>query len=176
ASDFGRAMGIDPAYGSSSFGIVLTQLADNQVQVLYADEYQRPDFNDMLNVAMDLISKYQVQKVYIDAANPSFIRSLKLAIGDREDYENQIAYYKKMRWNWHNRMTVIPVSFNEHKEMLGHAKMILEKGLVAINPVFDKLVTSLRTAVAEENSLNKEGTSYDDLLDAYQLALKNYTF
>ena len=74
-------------------------------------------------------------------------------------------------------MTVIPVSFNvEHKEMLGHAKMMLEKGFIAINPVFDKLITSMRTAVAEENSLDKEATSYDDILDAYQLALKNYTF
>ena len=62
------------------------------------------------------------------------------------------------------------------KEMLGHAKMILEKGQVAINPVFDKLITSLRTAIAEEHSLDKEATSYDDILDAYQLALKNYAF
>jgi Terminase RNaseH-like domain len=177
AAGYGRAMGIDPAYGSSSFGIVITQLTDSQVQVLYADEYQRPDFNDMLNVVIELIGKYQVQKVYIDAANPSFIRSLKLAIGDREDYENQIAYYKKMKWNWHNHMSVIPVSFNvEHKEMLGHAKMILEKGQLAINPAFDKLITSLRTAVAEDNSIDKESTSYDDILDAYQLALKNYAF
>lgn len=65
---------------------------------------------------MELVYKYQVQKVYIDATNPSFIRSLKLEIGDREDYEKQIAYYKKMKWNWHNHMIVIPVSFNvEHK-------------------------------------------------------------
>jgi hypothetical protein len=177
AADFGRAMGIDPAYGSSSFGIVITQLVDSQVQVLYADEFQRPDFNDMLNVSMELVYKYQVQKIYIDAANPSFIRSLKLEIGDREDYENQIAYYKKMKWNWHNHMSVIPVSFNvEHKEMLGHAKMMLEKRQVAINPVFDKLITSLRTAIAEEHSLDKEATSYDDIFDAYQLALKNYEF
>jgi hypothetical protein len=131
----------------------------------------------MLDTAIELIGKYQVQKIYIDAANPSFIRSLKLAVGDREDYENQIAYYKKMKWNWHNHMTVIPVSFNvEHKEMLGHAKMILEKEQVAINPVFDKLITSLRTAIAEEHSLDKEATSYDDIFDAYQLALKNYEF
>ena len=71
-------------------------------------------------------------------------------------------------------MTVIPVSFNVgHKEMLGHAKMIMEKGQVAINPAFDKLITSLRTAIEEENSV---ATSYDDMLDAYQLALKNYAF
>jgi hypothetical protein len=92
---FGRAMGIDPAYGSSSFGIVITQLVDNQVQVLYADEFQRPDFNEMLNVSMELVNKYQVQKVYIDAANPSFIRSLKIVIGDREDYENQISTIRR---------------------------------------------------------------------------------
>jgi hypothetical protein len=47
-----------------------------------------------------------------------------MAIGDKEDFESQIAYYKKMKWNWHNHMIVIPVSFNvEHKEMLGHCKM-----------------------------------------------------
>jgi hypothetical protein len=74
-------------------------------------------------------------------------------------------------------MIVIPVSFNvEHKEMLGHAKMMLEQGFVAIHPTLDKLITSLRTAIAEENSLDKEATSYDDILDAYQLALKKYAF
>jgi hypothetical protein len=177
AADFGISMGIDPGYGSSSFGIVITQLVDSQLQVLYANEFQRPDFSDMLKVTMDLVKKYEVQKIYIDAANPSFIRALKMAIGDREDYENQIAYYKKMKWNWHNHMIFIPVSFNtEHKEMLGHAKMMLEKSYIAINPIFDKLITSLRTAIAEENSLDKEATSYDDILDAHQLALKNYEF
>jgi len=54
--------------------------------------------------------------------------------------------------------------------------MILEKGLLAINPKFDRLITALRTAIAEENSLDKNATSYDDILDAYQLALKNYEF
>jgi len=100
-----------------------------------------------------------------------------MAIGDKEDYESQIAYYKKMKWNWHNHMVVIPVSFNvEHKEMLGHYKMMLEKSCMAINPIFDKLITSLRTAIAEEITLDKEATSYDDILDAYHLALKNFEF
>jgi hypothetical protein len=53
---------------------------------------------------------------------------------------------------------------------------VLEKSYMAINPIFDKLITSLRTAIAEENTLDKEATSYDDILDAYQLALKNYEF
>lgn len=52
-------------------------------------------------------------------------------LGEREDYENQINYYKKMKWNWHNNMAVTPVAFNvDHEEKLGHAKMILENGCV----------------------------------------------
>src|SRR5919106_2242218 len=62
------------------------------------------------------------------------------------------------------------------KEMLGHCKMLLERGYIAINPTFDKLITSLRTAVAEENILDKESTSYADIFDAYRLALKHYQF
>ena len=51
-----------------------------------------------------------------------------------------------------------------------------KKGYIAINSAFDKLITSLRTAVAEENTLDKESTSYPDILDAYRLALKDYKF
>jgi hypothetical protein len=62
-------------------------------------------------------------------------------------------------------MRIIPVNFNtEHKAMLGHCKMILEREprKIAINPVFDKLITSLRTAVDKDGTLDKEATSYHD--------------
>lgn len=50
-------------------------------------------------------------------------------------------------------------------------------GYVAINPKFDKLITSLRTAVEKgEGMLDKEATSYDDIFDAFRLAMKMYYF
>jgi hypothetical protein len=153
-----KCMGIDPAYGSSSFGIVVTQFIDGQVQIMHAEEYKRPDFNEMLEKVWDLLVKHSVQKVLIDGANPSFIRSLKIQWGERPDYENE----KKELYAY---MKVVPVSFGkEHKEMLGHCKLLLEQGYIAINPAFDKLIASLRTAVAEENILDKESTSYADSL------------
>ena len=165
-----KSMGIDPAYGSSSFGIVVTQFVDGQVQIVHSEEYKRPDFNEMLEKAWNLIVKFTVQKIYIDGANPSFIKSLKLQWGERSDYENVPKEQRQF-------MRVEPVNFNqEHKEMLGHCKMLLERGYIAINPAFDKLITSLRTAVAEENILDKESTSYADIFDAYRLALKDYKF
>jgi hypothetical protein len=77
-------------------------------------------------------------------------------------------------------MKIIPVNFkSEHKAMLGHCKMILEHEprKIAINPDrFDKLITSLRTAVDVDGTLDKESTSYNDIFDAFRLALKFYHF
>ena len=88
-----RSMGIDPAYGSSAFGIVVTQFEDGIVQIMHAEEYHRLDYNEMLSVVYGLISKYNVDSVYIDGANPSFIKSLKLQIGEDPDYDKVIARY-----------------------------------------------------------------------------------
>ena len=177
-----RSMGIDPAYGSSAFGIVVTQWVDNRIQILHAEEYHRPDYNEMLSTVYGLMSKYNVHKVYIDGANPSFIRSLKLQIGEDPDYDKVIARYKseKMSGNWSENMRIVPVNFNsEHKAMLGHCKMILENDgeRIAINPdKFDKLITALRTAVDNDGTLDKEATSYNDIFDAFRLALKFYRY
>jgi hypothetical protein len=58
--------------------------------------------------------------------------------------------------------------------MLGYSKLVLEKGYLAINREFDKLITALRTAISVENTLDKESTSYNDCFDAFRLALKYY--
>jgi Terminase RNaseH-like domain len=176
-----RSMGIDPAWGSSAFGIVVTQWIDNHIQILHAEEYHRLDYNEMLSVVYGLMSKYQVDKVYIDGANPSFIRSLKLQIGEDPD-DKVIARHRseKMSGNWNQDMKIVLVNFNsEHKAMLGHCKMIMEQdgGRIAINPDrFDKIITALRTAVDNDGVLDKESTSYNDIFDAFRLALKFYHF
>jgi hypothetical protein len=172
------SMGIDPAYGSSAFGIVVTQWVDDHIQILHAEEYHRPDYNEMLSVVYGLMSKYQVDKTYIDGANPSFIKSLKLQIGEDADYMPEI--HKAKQENRKPDMRIVPVNFNsEHKAMLGHCKMILEQdpGKIAINPDrFDKLITALRTAIDNDDTLDKESTSYNDIFDAFRLSLKFYHF
>jgi hypothetical protein len=57
--------------------------------------------------------------------------------------------------------------------------MITEQdlGKIAINPdKFDKLITSLRTAADIDGTLDKESTSYNDIFDAFRLALKFYRY
>jgi hypothetical protein len=104
--------------------------------------------------------RYHVNKVYVDAANPAIITGLKRELGERTDYEEQIAYLKKHHTDPKYWMQVLPVSFNsEHKEMLGNTKLFLEKGFVAIHPCFNKLITSLRTAIEQDGVLDKASTS-----------------
>ena len=175
------SMGIDPAYGSSAFGIVVTQWVDDHIEILYVEEYHRPDYNEMLSVVYRLMTKYNVDKVYIDGANPSFIKSLKLQIGEEADYAKVIARYKSEGLGDATKdMKIVPVNFNkEHTAMLGHCKMILEddRGKIAINQDrFDKLITALRTAVDNDGTLDKEATSYNDIFDAFRLALKFYAY
>jgi hypothetical protein len=83
---------------------------------------------------------------------------------EEADYNKVIARYRSegLGDSWSKDMRIVPVNFNkEHKAMLGHCKMILEddRGKIAINPDrFDKLITSLRTAVDIDGTLDKEST------------------
>ncbi len=70
-------------------------------------------------------------------------------------------------------MEILQVNFGtEHKQMLSHLYLMINKGYLAIPEKYDKLIVSLRTA---QYSLDKEQTSYDDLLDGLRLSLKGYT-
>jgi hypothetical protein len=180
-----KSIGLDPSFGSSMFGIVATQLVDGKIQVIHAEEYDRPNFTDMINVIWQLKQQYgHVSNTYVDAANPEVWQALKKEFG--EPYNQQYINYQRIdcrKYNLHleDRMTVVPVPFSiEGAHMLQHTKWLLEEteedgsSLIAIHPTFEKLLTSLRTALANEYKLDKEQTSYNDILDAFRLALQFY--
>jgi hypothetical protein len=52
---------------------------------------------------------------------------------------------------------------------------LIEKRWIKINPMFDKLITSLKTAWEENGTLVKEVTAYNDVFDAFLLSLQNIT-
>jgi hypothetical protein len=91
---------LHPGWGSSPFGIVITQYVDEHIQILYAEEFERPDFNKMLNHIWRLTRKYDLtfdnSRIFVDGANPSFIRSLNTHFGENPEYEEMIARYKRI--------------------------------------------------------------------------------
>ena len=181
-----KSVGLDPGFGSSNFGVCITELVDGIVNVLHAEEYQRPDFNQVIAITFNLLDEYDIKfnnkcRIIVDGANPSFIKTLKDRVDEDTNYEQQVSYYKKiylsvydLEFLQHN-MFVIPVPFAKyHKQMLAHCKELMEynNGLMAIHPRFNKLITSLRTAVEnEEGYLDKDATNHDDLLDSFRTSL-----
>jgi hypothetical protein len=178
-----KAMGIDPGFGSSAFGIVVVQFSDSIIQVLYANEFERPRYEEMLNEVSDLYQSYtNIKNIFVDASSPELISSLKREIAHERDnwawVQEKMAYCKKHHLDLNRHMKVVPVPFSsEGKNMLIHTKELLEfeEPIIAINPKFEKLTTALRTAISDDlGKLDKEATSYDNVLDAFRLSLQMF--
>ncbi len=121
----------------------------------------------------------------MDASFPSWIAMLKKDIVREEYridiYKQWINECRKHGLNPDNRMRVVPHTFGQGGgiNLLQHAKSILEdnRQLIKINEKqCFKLVTALRSATAENMKLDKENTSYDDVLDSFILALSFFKF
>jgi hypothetical protein len=159
----------------------------SRLNVIHAEEYARPDFNQIVKTTVRLLDEYNAtfesrSRIFVDGANPSFIRALKEIVDEDPAYDKAIAYLKKTYPSVYDlqflqqSMFIIPVQFSkEHKHMLAHCKEFKEyhKDQVAIHPRHNKLITALHTAVENgEGMLDKDATSHDDLFDV--LALKKY--
>ena len=178
-----KSMGIDPGFGSSPFGIVVLQFSDGVLSVLYADEFERPRYEEMLHKIANLYQEFtNIKNIFVDAANPELISSLKREVAlERDNWayvQEKMAYCKKHKVDINQYMKVVPVPFStEGKSMLIHTKELLEfeRPIVAINPKYEKLLTSLRTCQSDDlGKLDKDATSYDNVLDAFRLSLQMF--
>lgn len=58
-----------------------------------------------------------------------------------------------------------------HKDILAHTNDLLSIKKIRIHPNFQKLITSLRTAMinTNEGNLDKDATSRNDIFDAFRM-------
>jgi hypothetical protein len=66
-----KIMGIDLGYGSSATAYCVLQISDALIQILHTSERVRPDFNDTITKALELIREYDPHHVYVDSRSPS---------------------------------------------------------------------------------------------------------
>jgi hypothetical protein len=107
---------------------------------------------------------------FIDGSNRAMVNLLKIRWDESLSWETSQSFGPNTK--------IRPVNFStEHRNMLSNLHAIITKGYLAIEEGKhdnDKLLTSLRTAYAEELNLKKDQTSYSDLLDGLRLTLKGY--
>ena len=164
-----KCCGLDPGFSSSKTAIVMTEHIkdEDKIIVRYSEEIDKGDPNAIADKLFDFHRKYWNLYFLIDGSNRAMVNLLKIKFGESLNWDpNDISP---------ETMKVLPVNFStEHKAMLSHLHVMISKGYLAIPKEYDKLITSLRTAYAKELTLDKEQTSYDDLLDGLRLSLKGY--
>jgi hypothetical protein len=122
-------LGVDAGFGSSKFGIVIMQLFDNRIHVIFAEEYERLSFADMIDGIWGLgHNKCHATNIMVDAANPEIIEVLKREFGESTDWNyihERIAFFKKFSTYVENIMKISPCSLStEGRKMLQHAKYL----------------------------------------------------
>ncbi len=55
------SVGRDSGFGSSNLGVGITELVDGMVNVLHAEDYPRPDFNEMIKTTVRLLEEYDIR-------------------------------------------------------------------------------------------------------------------
>jgi hypothetical protein len=178
-----KSCGLDPAFGSSSdFGFVtLEHIKVNRMSPTSEDKHiirvldchliQRADPNQMVELCWNTWKKhgYMNTVYFIDGSNAAMCNLLRLKWNESLSWSSKDSFSDTEK--------IRPVNFStEHRNMLSNLHALVSKGFLAIDPKYDKLITSLRTAYAEELNLKKDIGSYSYLLDGLRLALKAYHF
>ena len=192
-TDTEKYMGIDAGFSSSNFAFCIAEVApryegidsegnkkydksSQQVNVVIADELHRPLFQQAIDHIINLVNTRNVDRLYVDDSAPSVIASLKAALGENPQYQEEAEYIKRMNADPEKSWRVIPVSFRrEHKALAAHSKKLLDynnPALIAIHPSLTKLITALRTANFTEFDYQKGSSSFDDIYDAFRLAIR----
>jgi hypothetical protein len=170
-----HSIGVDIGFGSSNTAVVATEFIPEsaKIRVIHSQEWQHGDPQAIVNLIFNLYLQYGTDNtfIWIDGSNRAFVNLAKVTFGESLNWEKSITNTKPSP----NNMKVIPCNFStEDKQMLSHLAMMVSKEYLCIPKEFDKLIISLRTAYANEYSLDKEQTSYSDSLDALRLAFKMY--
>jgi len=149
-----RVIGIDPGFGSSEFGICITQKRKGKISVIYAEAYERESYIDIVNKLRMLSERFVTKRMFVDGAWPEGIRDL------RDKYH----------------MNVQNINFNQYGEkMLNYAANCIDFQKVEIHPKFKKLKNQIMTIkYNKKGGTDKTHANPFDLGDAFLLCLYYY--
>ena len=87
---------------------------------MFADEFERPNFSEMVNKICQLKNKCgNISNIYSDSANPEIIEALKREFGESTNWQyihDQILECRKNNWDIEGRMLVVPTPFSVEGE------------------------------------------------------------
>lgn len=169
-----KSVGVDFGWSSPGTGIVVLEhikTPRNIIRVIDSYLIEKGDPNQVIELLWSMYKQFSYMNVvfFCDGADRASVNLAKIK------FNESLSWDRIKDFGHNSNIKIRPVNFNsEHKNMLSHLHAMVSKGYLAIPVKHDKLITSLRTAFAEELNLKKDQTSYSDLLDALLLSLKGY--
>jgi hypothetical protein len=169
-----KSVGVDFGFSSSSTAIVTLEHIKTDrhiIRVLDTHLIDKGNANEIVTLCWEIWQKYGYMNTvfFVDGSNRAMVNLLNIR------WQESLNWDKTIDFGHNSNIKIRPVNFStEHKNMLSNLYAVVSKEYLAIPSKYDKLITSLRTAWADELSLDKKETSYDDLLDALRLSLKGY--
>lgn len=165
--------GVDPAFGSTSkAALVMVELNRelDLVRVVLDEEWNQSTPSAIAKYMHELHAQYPNNLwFYIDGSGRSLINEAKVMFNEpikKDDKDYRTASSR-----------IIPINFtSEHKKLLEHCHGLVATGKLAVPKAFPNLITSMRTAWANEWNLDKDESVANDHLDALRLALREIKF
>jgi hypothetical protein len=160
--------GIDPGFSSSVTAITVCEIdVENQiVRVILSEEHDKARPSAIADRVFQIHTEIPHCLFFVDSANRGFTNVLKSRFGESLTWERSEDVSIDDNY-------VIRVSFQkDHKSMLEWTYNLLSKKRIAIDPKYQKLILSLKSAYGTEFDLDKNITIYSDYLDSLRLSLR----
>jgi hypothetical protein len=160
--------GIDPGFSSSTTAITICErdVEHQIVRVILSEEYDKATPSTIADRVFQLHTEIPHVIWFVDSANRGFTNELKSRFGESLTWQKSEDVSIEDNY-------IIPVSFQkEHKSMLEWTYNLLSKKRIAIDPKYQKLILSLKSAYDTEFDLDKMITIYSDHLDSLRLSLR----
>ena len=115
---------------------------ERKIRILYIEEFEHDNPQDIVDICFNLYRKHWNTWFWVDAANRAFVNLMKVAFNESLNWETS-----KQGPNPES-VKVLPVNFaTEHKQMLAHLHMLINKEYLAIPEQFDNLIISLKNCL-----------------------------
>ena len=134
-----HSVGVDFGFSSSATAIVLTEFLkeEHKIRVLYAEEFEHANPQDIVDICFNLYRKHWNTWFWVDGANRAAVNLMKVAFNEPLSWESSKQGSSPEAWR------VLPVNFaTEHKNMLSHLHMLVNKEYLAIPQQHEKLISS----------------------------------
>lgn len=157
-----KSMGIDPAYGSSKFGITKIEYLkytqdeqyNNTKRVYFSKGYERQRYEDMVDLCYKFIKEDNIRFIFVDGSQVEFIKSLKSRIGENSDYEEIVKRAKKYNTPLTDYMNIVPILNQEYGEkLIQDAKYWLgqSKTVAIYEPECRELISQMRISKQKDD-------------------------